>query len=93
MKKISLSEVLKNDAFIESTEEAIRKINGGCTVKVGCNTSSYFFVSYVNKCSSNITILAKHKLAAVSYAAAKVKKPGNYKVTGTKDPYQVQFLG
>lgn len=93
MKKVSLSEVLQNDAFIESTEETMRKINGGCIVQVGCNTTSYFFVSYYSKCSSNTTLLGKHKLAAVTFAAAKKGKAGNYQVTGTKDPYTVKFLG
>ena len=66
----------------------MRKINGGCTIKIGCNTSSYFVKYYTSSCSNK----SLHTQLALYVAKNKVKKPGSYKVTGSTDG-TVSYLG
>lgn len=72
-----MNEYVKTSNFIKpvSTED----INGGCTLVLGCNTSSYFVKSYTSSCSNK----SLHTQLALYVAKNKVKKPGSYKVTGS----------
>lgn len=50
MKNINLDNFDCSKDCLITSAESMRKINGGCTIKIGCNTSSYFVKSYTSSC-------------------------------------------
>ena len=89
MKKIDLKEYLDNQGIVvKSIESAMHEINGGCTIKIGCNTKGYFIQSYVSRCATS----GIHSQVALDAAIKVFKKPGKYKVSGNTTG-SVTFLG
>lgn len=74
MKKININECLNELNIVESSEETMKKINGGCTITVGrcLKDGSYFIAAVKNKCGSYNT----HKNQALN--AAKGIAKGSY---------------
>lgn len=79
MKNINLDNLDCSKDCLVTSSEAMRGINGGCTIKIGCNTSGYFVKSYSSSCSNK----SLHTQLALYVAKNKVKRPGSYKVTGS----------
>ena len=52
MKNINLDNFDCSKDCLITSAESMRKINGGCTIKIGCNTSSYFVKSCTSSCSN-----------------------------------------
>ena len=88
MKKINLMELENLNDCIVASNDYLNAINGGCTIKIGCNTSGYPVKSYAKTCSNK----SLHTTLALSAAATIFKKPGSYKVAGTTSG-SVTYLG
>lgn len=86
MKKVNLNNLVEKQHFIETAVDRIRNINGGCTIKLGCNTNGYYTISYNYKCTN----ATAHTKAALNYANTYNPGPGLYQVTGKSS---VTYLG
>lgn len=66
MKKLNITDCLSKLNVVESSEEIMKKINGGCTITIGrCLKDGSYFVDYVsNKCSN----YNNHKASALRAA-------------------------
>lgn len=63
--------------IVESSEETMKKINGGCTIQIGrcLKDGSYYVVSLTNRCSNYVNHIAE----AITYSMNNENlKPGKY---------------
>ena len=77
MKKININECLNELNIVESSEETMKKINGGCTIQIGrcLKDGSYYVVSLTNRCTNYVNHIAE----AITYSMNNENlKPGKY---------------
>ena len=76
MKIVNLNEYITGTNLVETSAEALKNINGGCTVKIGrCKKDGTYWVAAVtNPCSQQAT----HTAQALSKAKSINITPGTF---------------
>lgn len=65
MKKVDLNEYVTNTELIEASAEALKNINGGCTIYVGrCKKDGTYYISSVSEKCVSYSSHAKRALSA-----------------------------